>query len=159
MAHTFGGNRICVGDGDPCFVIATNLTNWFEIGTEHGDGHWLRAEIVGEDNDFIFNGRLFLPAGGGAGTIIDNFPKGPIPDGWIRVHNVRNEGYELVSKADDTVLFGYEIVDSRYCHVAANIYGVGGQLVARTTKDDLQVHIGPATIGRTPGGGVGLSIN
>jgi hypothetical protein len=98
-------------------------------------------------DEFVFNGRLFLPDDGGAGVVIDNFPKGPTFAGWTRRQRVDHEGYDLVD-ADGRVLFGYEIYRPRICIVTANVFAADGSMVAETSADGLQIRRGPADIGR-----------
>ena len=148
MTTTMTLNMMNVRPGDPAFLVSTNLCDWFEIGIKLGDQHWLEAEIVGggPDVEFLFNGRLFLPGSAGAGTIIDNFPKGPSPDGWTKRPLAGADGYELVS--DDITLFGYEVMPGCICKVTVNIYSPNGSLVAESNGDAFLVHQGPVKIGR-----------
>jgi hypothetical protein len=76
-------NWINVRPGDPAFTVGTNICDWFELGTKAGADYWLEGQIVGE-GEYLFNGRLFLPGVTEAGTLIDNFPKGPTPKGWTK---------------------------------------------------------------------------
>jgi len=105
MPGIMSNNWINVRPGDPAFSIGTNICEYFELGKRLGDDYWLEAQIVG-DAEFFFNGRIFLP-GSGSGTLIDNFPKGPTPQGWTKRQR-DGQGFELVS--DATVLFGYRVV-------------------------------------------------
>jgi hypothetical protein len=137
---TFG-----VRQGDPALEIATNLTNWFELGNRSGDDYWLEGVVVGE-SDFVFNGRLFLP-NGPAGTLIGNFPKNAVPNGWIKRPRVDGEGYELVSP-DGVIIFGYRI-ENRICHMAVNIYASDGEIVAESTSNEFRIYRPPLKIGRS----------
>ena len=133
-----------VRQGDAAIEIATNLTNWFELGTQAGDDYWLEGNIVG-GSEFLFNGRLFLPNGAG-GTIIDNFPRNAAPAGWTKRQRVDGEGYELVSP-NNIVLFGYRVVD-RICHVEVNIYAADRGIVAESLADEFRIYRPPMRIGR-----------
>lgn len=77
------GNLINVKPGGPAFEIATNLCDWFNLGRQEGTDYWLQGELAA-GTEFLFNGRLFHPDSGAAGTIIDNFPKGATPYGWVK---------------------------------------------------------------------------
>jgi hypothetical protein len=140
----FSKNNFNVHPGEPAFEIATNLCDWFELGIRDGNDYWLEGQIVG-DGEFLFNGRLFL-RNGTAGTIIDNFPRGPMPEGWTRRQRVDEEGYELISN-DGVVLFGYRVHD-KICHVAVNLYAVDGEIVAESVIDELRIYRPPMRIGR-----------
>jgi hypothetical protein len=143
---TFSRNLFNVRPGQAAFEIATNLCDQFELGARAGEDYWLEANLV-DGKDFVFNGRLFLPDHETeAGTIIDNFPKSPAPMGWTKRPRADGDGYELVSP-DDTVIFGYRIVDN-ICHVTVNIYAADGDIVAESTGDELRIYRPPMTIGR-----------
>src|SRR5438105_1799485 len=154
MPSIMRDNWINVRPGDPAFVIATNICEWFELGARQGTDYWLEAQIVGE-GEFLFNGQLFLPSVAEEGTLIDNFPKGPTPQGWTKRPRVDGAGYEL--EKDGTVLFGYRVVatpipgrnvESRLCFVTVNLYDAKGGLVAESLPDEFRLHRHPAKIGR-----------
>ncbi|MEX2650126.1 MAG: hypothetical protein WD673_14035 [Alphaproteobacteria bacterium] len=142
---TFVDNWINVQPGSPGFLVASNVCDYFELGAKSGGDHWLEGKIV-EPNEFIFNGRIFLPNRAGSGTIIDNFPKGPIPQGWALEPLVDREGYRLVM--GDLTLFGYEVSNNHFCHVTVNIYAADGVIVAESLPGKFSIHRGPARIGR-----------
>lgn len=139
MAMTIGDSHEIVPDGTPQFAISSNLIPFFEIGLPDGSDLWLKGDIVG-DGEFIFNGRIHLSAQRGAGTVIDNFPKGPAPHGWTKRPNLNGNGFELVS--DGTILFGFEVLPNNTCHVTVNLYGEDGTLVAESTPETLKFHRG-----------------
>jgi hypothetical protein len=141
--------------GDPAFIIGTHAYDWFDLGVREGTNYWLQVEIV-NGTEFLFNGRLFLPTPGHGGTIIDNFPKGPIPDGWTKRSHVDSTGYDLVSW-NGTVLFGYRAAcyliaglqkESLVGLVTVNIYAADGGLVAESLPNRFVLLRHPATIGR-----------
>ena len=144
MPSIIAQNWINVRPGDPAFVVATNVCDYFELGNRGGDDYWLEGLIV--TGEFLFNGRLYLPDRRVSGVIIDNFPKGPIPHGWTRRQHLDEEGYDLVSD-DGTILFGYH-VQGVLCMVTVNIYAKDGGLVAESRPEDFHLHRHPATIGR-----------
>jgi hypothetical protein len=146
-------NRINVRPGDPAFAIGTNLCEWFELGRKTGTDYWLEGDIVGTPPEFIFNGRIYMPGSSASGTVIDNFPKGPVPTGWIKRQRISANGYDLVD-TNDKILFGYEVLENDICHVTVNIYTSDGTLVAETLADRFLLHRSPAKIGR---GGIVLS--
>lgn len=149
MPAVFGGNLINVRWGDPAFSVATNLCDYFSLGTEEGEGHWIEGQMVGPDKEIVFNGRIFFPPSNAAeavnGEIIDNFPRGPVPAGWTRYQ--RDNGYDLVDRNGRT-LFGYTVGDDGTCVVTVNIYTAEGELAAESTDGSLLVHKGPARLGR-----------
>jgi hypothetical protein len=153
MTATDRGGRFYVAEGAPAFLIASSLCNYFELGEKAGSDYWLEGEIAAA-TDFVFNGRLFLPGGSASGTIIDNFPKGPAPDGWTKRPLLTGEGYELV--AGEVSLFGYEVLTDRVCKVAVKIFAMDGQVVAESTATDFVVRRGPGNVGRGENGKAGM---
>jgi hypothetical protein len=148
-------NWFNVRPGDAAFIIGTNACDWFDLGVRGGTDYWLEGEIV-NGTEFLFNGRLFLPTPGQGGTIIDNFPKGPIPYGWTKRSRVDCTGYDLVSQ-NGTILFGYRAAsylaagpqtESLIGLVTVNIYAADGGLVAESLPDQFVLLRHPATIGR-----------
>jgi hypothetical protein len=148
-------NWLNVRPGDAVFIIGTNACDWFDLGVRGGADYWLEGEIV-NGTEFLFNGRLFLPTPGQGVTIIDNFPKGPIPDGWTKQSRVDCTGYDLVSQ-NGTILFGYRAASylvagpqtvSLIGLVTVNIYAADGGLVAESLPDQFVLLRHPATIGR-----------
>lgn len=145
MPTILAENWINVRRGQPAFVVSSNVCDWFEIGQRTGNDYWLEGSVVG-DGEFVFNGRLFVRDGGGAGTMIDNFPRAAAPQGWTKHAQPDSEGYKLVAD-DGTVLFAYSIVD-RLCLVAANLYAANNDLIAESLPGEFRLHRGPARIGR-----------
>jgi len=129
-------NYIGVQPGDRALNLMSNYCTSFSIGAVGSTDVWLKGEMVGEDKEFVFNGRLFLK-GGHHGTVIDNFPKGPAPVGWERRPHVHDEGYDLVDEAGD-VIFGYRVEDN-VCHVTVNLYDASGKEVAHGGQGGLVV--------------------
>lgn len=147
MPSMMSMNRINVRPGDSAFVIGTNLCEWFELGNKTSTDYWLEGNIVGPPPEFIFNGRIYVPGISAAGTVIDNFPKGPDPTGWTKRPRLAGNGYELVDEKGK-VLFGYEVLAGNICHVTVNIYAADGAMVAETLPDQFLLHRHPAKIGR-----------
>ncbi len=120
------------------FDIGSTLCPYFEIGSQSGTDIWLEGLLVGPDEEYIFNGRLFIPGIAGTGTVIDNFPKSPAPQGWYIRKHVDEEGYDLVRQSSEEVLFGYKTIGFT-CFVTTNLYSQNGILVAKTTPTSLDV--------------------
>ena len=130
------------------FRVASNRMQYFEIGVSAGSGHWLEAQQVGPaPEEFVFNGRLFMPLTGAMGTVIDNFPKSPAPRGWEQRRCPSFDGFELFDPDTGFVLFGYRVIDN-ICLVTTNLYDRLGGLIAETVGEDFLIHSGPARLGR-----------
>jgi hypothetical protein len=152
MPAIIARNWINVRPGDRCFVLSSNLCDFFQIG-DQSTTYLLHAEMVGPEREFLFNGRLFLPGNSQPGTVIDNFPKGPTPHGWIKRQRVDGNGYELVDRTNGIALFGFEEIED-ICHVTTNVYDGAGNLIVETLPDNFLVHRGPAMVGK---GGIYIS--
>jgi len=120
--------------GAPSFNVASNYVPRFTIGSPEGDDVWLRGELVGDDRQPVFSGHLFL-SDGSAGTVIDNFPKGPTPNGWTKRQRLNGAGYELVDD-EGRILFGFSIDEYGICDVTVNLYDMDGETVATANGQD-----------------------
>lgn len=134
MAIITGQNRM-VPIGQPAFNVLSNICDYFELGTREGMDLWLEGDIVGPEGEFVFNGRLFLPDGR-AGTVIDNFPKGPVESGWTTRRSLNHDGYELVDQNNE-VIFAFRVDENKLCHVVVNLYRADGVLAAHGGQDSL----------------------
>lgn len=143
MSNLFAGNWIGVRPGDPAFNVLSNMCDYFEIGQRDGDDVWLEGQIV--QGEFIFNGRLYLQ-GGQMGTVIDNFPKGPVQNGWSQRRRLDGDGYELLDQNGERV-FAYQIRDN-VCLVDMALYNATGELAAHSGQGGFVVHVKPVRMGR-----------
>ena len=149
MPIRFRENIVNVAAGGPRFAVASDLYDYFFFGDRDQNNFFLEGLILGPPPEFVFNGKLFIPGEPLPGTIIETFPKGPAPGGWIRRQNVGVAGYELVMSQDqNTVLFGFTVRDNT-CHVTVNLYDEDQQIFAETTEDTLVIHHGPYLLGRS----------
>jgi hypothetical protein len=152
MVITISGSWVGgVKKGDPAFLIGTGFYGPFQIGMKSGADHWLQGLIVGHA-EFLFNGRLFLP-NRGQGTVIDNFPKGPVQSGWTVHRRPDIDGYELVGPGEK-VIFGYA-VKGKICRVTVNLYSADGRLIAESLPNEFKIHTnqfwaGPDAVDRAP---------
>jgi hypothetical protein len=151
---TLRNNRVVnLLGGGRGFNVASNLVPNFEIGELPHEGtnrlgttYFLKGEMVGPDEEFLFNGVLFLPDASKSGTIIDNFPKGPTPKGWTMEPLIDAEGYKLRDNKTGAIIFGYQVIEN-VCHVITNIYDDNGVLIAEATVNDFLIHRAPARCG------------
>ncbi len=82
MALRASGNAVISANQRHMFSIQSNHVFGFEIGADGKTKYFLKGEVVGPEEEFIFNGVLFLPGADLGGTILDNFPKADAPKGW-----------------------------------------------------------------------------
>jgi hypothetical protein len=139
---TLSKNSFGVSPGEKGFDLHSNICDYFEIGLQNGEDVWLQGQIV--EGEFVFNGRIFL-RGGSSGTIIDNFPRAELPDGWTKKPNLSSDGYQLEDENGETV-FGYEVIGNT-CNVQLNLHDANGELAAHGGQGGLVSHV-PALIGR-----------
>jgi hypothetical protein len=128
-------------------MVGSNITDGFEVGRPGQTKYHLIGRLAGPQEEYLFNGTLYLPDGGAAGTVIDNFPKGPVPNGWTRRQRADDKGYELVSDSG-VVIFGYRVEGDR-CFVTTNLYDEKGNMIAQATEESLIIN-GPCTFGDPP---------
>lgn len=142
MSNTMINNWINVRKGDRAFNILSNMCDYFQLGLESSGDIWLEGKIV--EGEFIFNARLFLHDGD-YGTLIDNFPKGPTPQGWTQNRRLDCEGFELLDNRGETV-FKYH-VDENVCHIDVNLFKADKTLAAHGGQGGLVSHV-PTMLGR-----------
>src|SRR4051794_29182368 len=109
MALTLSGNSVGYRPGAPCFIVASDRYDYFRLGLPDGEDYFLEGRIA-PGPEFVFNGRLFIPGIADPGVIIDSFPKGPVPSGWVKRPRMDDAGYELASRDTGKVLFGFRVV-------------------------------------------------
>ena len=136
-----------VRPGEPCFLVSSDQYDYFKLGRDGQTTYLLEGVIVGPPPEFIFNGRIFVPGSPDPVVIFDNFPKGATPSGWYKRQNVDAEGYDLVAKKTDVVVFGY-VVEKNVCRVTTNLYDDQENLIAETSGSDFIIHRAPAELGR-----------
>lgn len=142
MGNVISNMWLGVRPGDRAFSVLTNMCDYFRVGTEDGEDVWLEGQIV--DDDFVFNGRLFMHNGQG-GTVIDNFPKSPAPEGWTREPSMDGEGYTLRDPRGELV-FSYH-VNGKTCVVKLDLYRSNGTPAVHGGQGGLVIDV-PALLGR-----------
>ena len=147
MAVEMRGNRIIDANQRRKFNIHSNQVRGFEIGEEGVTAYYLSGEVVGQDEEeeFLFNGKLFLPNAEPGGIIIDSFPKAEAPQGWEKRHSIDPVGWDLVHRNTGTVILGFR-ERGDICDVTTNVYDENGEVVAECAEDTLKIHRGPANI-------------
>ena len=131
------------------FRLASNKMQYFEIGARQSDTAWLEGIVTpaGRRDEFLFNGRIYVPGVEARVVQFESFPKGPAPAGWRIIQHAADGGHDLVSIETGDAIFGYK-VDDGVCVITTNIYGSSSELWAETADDDLLIHRGPARLGR-----------
>jgi hypothetical protein len=143
------GNYIFVQRGERMYRVASNFTNYLELGVKSVTPHYLEARI--ESREFVINGTLLDRNGKVACRLSNNFPEGS---------DCRREmtpnGYRILSGAGE-LLLGIE-VEGQVCHLKGTVYGPNGDVIAQDRADDFLVFHGPAILGKS-GGALGIVLN
>jgi hypothetical protein len=141
MPVRMSGNFIFAGPDQKAFKVASNFTNYIELGTPAPDpDYYLEARI--EEDQFLLSATLWEPHTDSRLRIIDNFPDGPP---WSR--KMLRNGWHIVDPKDRLIL-GIEVTGN-ICHLKGRIVNRDGSVIAEESGDDFLVHRGPAVLGRS----------
>lgn len=139
MSVLMKDSYIFVQPGQKAFKIASNFTNYLEIGAKGITDFYLEAKV--ENDEFIFNAIIYDPKSKEYCRIINNFPE---------KSEFRKEmtlyGYNIFSKTGE-LLFGIE-AQEEICYLKGKIYSANGEVVAEGKDNDYLIYRGPATIGK-----------
>lgn len=140
MTAVLKGNYIFVRPGEKMFEVASNFTNYVELGVRGVTTYYLEARV--ENNEFLVNGTLLDRSGKIVCQVANNFPEG------AGCHKeMTHQGYRIRSEAGD-LLLGIEAAGD-VCRLKGTIYAETGDIVAQDSGDDFLIHRGPAVLGRS----------
>ncbi len=142
MSVVMTGNYIFVQPGQRCFRVASNLTNYLELGVRGATEYYLECRI--DAGDFVINATLLDRAGRKVCDILNNFPQGPD----CRKEMTRN-GYRILGRSED-LLLGIEATGD-ICSLKGTVYGNGGAIIAEDRGEDFLIFRGPAVLGKSNG--------
>ena len=134
------GNYIFVRGGEKMFKVASNFTNYVELGVRGVTPYYLEARIEGDE--FLVNATLLDRNGKIACQVANSFPEGA----ECR-KDMTPQGYLIRDRSGD-VLLGME-VSGKVCLLRGTIYGADGDVVAQDRADDFLVFRGPAVLGKS----------
>jgi hypothetical protein len=135
------GSYFFVEPGSKSFKVATNFTNYLELGIQSSaPDYYLEAKVA--DDDFVINAVLWEPTLTAPLRIVDSFPDGPE---WTR--KMLPNGWHIVNKTGQ-LMFGLEVQGS-VCHIKGEVRSRDGTLVAQDSNDDYLIYKGPAILGRS----------
>ena len=149
MPIVIRGSYFFVTPSQKRYEIASNFSNYIEIGELGITPYYLEAKIV--NDEFKISGTLLDINGKILCTLKDNFIS--ISVGCIKEMN--QFGYRIKNIQGDRIL---EIrAQNNICHLEGSIYSSTGEIVAQS-KDGLFVILkGPAIIGKS-NGSIGMKI-
>ena len=139
MAISMRGNFIFVGPDEKYFKVASNFTNYLELGLPSGEDYYLEARIEG--GNFKINATLWEPSEASAIIIKDNLPR---DSGLVR--DIFPNGWRLNDSTGQLVL-GLE-ANGNECHIRGRVRTKSGEIIAEESGDDFLVHRGPAVLGK-----------
>ena len=140
MPVVMSDNFIFVNPGQKAFKVASNFTNYVQLGLPSPDAsYYLEARI--ENDQFLVDARLWEPDSQEYLSMANNLPKGP---SWSR--KMTRNGWLVVDRNDHTLL-GVEATGN-ICHLKGRIIDRDGTMIAEDAGDDFLIHRGPAILGR-----------
>jgi len=142
MPAVMKGNYIFVRPGEKMFGVASNFTNYLELGVRGVTAYYLEAKI--ENNEFLINATLLDHSGKSACEVANNFPEG---SGCRK--EMTPQGYRICNQAGD-LLLGIEVTGD-VCLLKGTVYGPNGDIIAQDQADEFLVYRGPAVLGRSGG--------
>lgn len=140
MTVTMRGNFIFVEPGQKAYKVASNFTNYLELGLLGGTDYYLLARV--ENDEFLIDAQLHEPNSGAAVEIKDNFPAGE-----ILPREMLPNGYRILDTRGE-LLIGIE-VDGNICMIRGRISAVDGSIIAESSKDDFLIYRAPAVLGKS----------
>jgi hypothetical protein len=141
MAVVMKNNYIFVQPGEKAFKVASNYTNYVELGQPGITDYALQARV--QDDEFVINADFVDPEGRERVNVAENVPQS---SGLSRRMLVN--GYRIEDEAGRLVL-GLEVLPDDVCVIRGAVYDSRGDVVAESRDDDFIIHRGPAVIGKS----------
>lgn len=139
MPVVMKGQLLFVRHGDKCFKVASNYTNYLELGVRGVTDYYLEARI--ESGGFVIDAVLRNSLGHEVCSVVRNFPK---EQNCIR--ELTPNGYRI--KAQEMVLLEL-FAPANVCSIRAKLYDGEGGLIAEDVEDNFVIYRGPAILGRS----------
>ena len=149
MSVTVSGNYVFVQPGEKAFKVASNFTNYIELGAKGITHYYLEGKV--ESDEFVINASLLDARGKASCHIVNNFPQ---PPGCTK--DMTRNGYRILSESGDLIL-AIEVND-KICLLRGTIYDSVGGIVAKYQDEDFLVFQGPAVLGKS-GAARGIVLN
>lgn len=139
MGLVIRGSYLFVQPGQKALKVASNYTNYLELGINGITEYYLEAKV--DNNDFLINAVLLDSQGKFSCKVVNNFPE---------KSECRREmtplGYRILS-ATGELLLGIE-AHGELCSLKGTIYDSRGAIVAQEKDDDFLIFHGPAVLGK-----------
>lgn len=142
MSVALKGNYIFVQPGQKAFKVASNFTNYLELGVAGATDYYLEARVEGDE--FLINATLLDPQSKSPCRVVNNFPE----RSSCR-REMTPEGYRILSPSGE-LLLGIELdVGTNVCHLRGTIYDAKGNVIAQDDGDDFLIQHGPVVLGKS----------
>ncbi|MFC1783011.1 hypothetical protein ACFL02_05445 [Planctomycetota bacterium] len=141
MSVTIKGNYFFVKPGQKAYKVASNFTNYLELGLNRISDYYLEAKI--EKDEFVINALLLDKQGNPVCKIMNSDP------GKTACRKEKTpKGYKFLNKAGE-FLIGIETSENNLCLLRGKIFDSNGQIVAEDVNDDFLIYHGPAVFGKS----------
>lgn len=140
MSAVLKGNYVYVQPGQKAFKVASNYTNYIELGVRGLTPYYFEGRI--ENDEFVINATLLDQHGRTVCEIVNNFPQGEgcrkkmTPYGYVIADGQGNHLIEIR-------------VEENICFLKGTVYGAGGEVIARDHNHDFLVYRGPLVLGKS----------
>jgi hypothetical protein len=142
MARQMSGTYLLVQPGEPAYKVASNFTNYVQLGVRGSTDYYFEARI--DDGRYVIDANLWDPSAERTVTVEDNHPTD------VDVTRTdRSNGFDIVDGTGHVVL-GLDVVDL-VAHLRGRIVTPTGDVVAEDDGDDFLIHHGPMVLGRSDG--------
>ena len=141
MSTMLKGNYIFVQRGQKAFKIASNITNYVELGVPGITDYHLEAKI--EHDEFIINATLFNPNVKEPCRIVNSIPEKSDYQKVMTPH-----GYNFLDIGGE-LLLGIAVNEENLCTLQGKIYDSSGRLIAEDKDSDFLIYHGPAVLGKS----------
>jgi hypothetical protein len=143
------GSYFFVTPYQKCYEIASNFSNYIEIGERGITPYYLEAKI--DNDEFKISGILFDATGEVLCTLENNF----ISTSRGCTKEMTKFGYRIKNKQGTRI---FEIrAEDNVCHLEGTIFSSSGETVAQSKDGVFVILKGPAIIGKS-NGSIGIKI-
>lgn len=141
MSVIMKGSYIFVQPGEKAYKVASNYTNYLELGQPGVTDYYFEARVVADE--FRINASFMDPSIEHRVKVVENVPESP----GLKRTMLRN-GYQIEDE-NGRLILGLEVQGQNVCVIRGAVYDERGEVVAESRQGDFIVHRGPAVIGKS----------
>ncbi len=142
MTLEMKGNWIFARTGEKAFKVASNYTNYVEVGARNLTDYYLEARI--ESDGFTVDATLRGSNGREVCRVVRNFPTAQ-----DCVRELTPRGYRIKTLDQPTTILLELVAVANVCSIKTTIYDGKGRLIAGDVGDDFLIYQGPAILGKS----------